>query len=110
MGRKLKQEKLTKPKIKKDKKEKVITKKRKPVVEDSNGLSLFDKETIINFNKGDKEAYIFTYEKPWQTFFKHKGVKPYDEDGCGGKSYVIDKKSIQMPLLRKKRATKKEKK
>jgi hypothetical protein len=120
MGRKMKKEKLVKPKIKKlkikekkpkkVKKEKIVIKKRKHVVEDSNGLSLFDKETIINFNKGDKEAYIFTYERPWQTFFKHKGVKPYDDDGCGGKSYIVNKDSIQMPLLRKKRETKKEKK
>ena len=120
MGRKPKEEKLVKPKIKKlkikekkpkkVKKEKIVIKKRKVVVEDKNGLSLFDKETIINFNKGDKEAYIYTYEKTWQTFFKRKGIKPFEEDGCGGKHYIVSKDSIQMPVLRKKRETKKEKK
>lgn len=61
-------------------------------------LSLYEQETIINFNKGDKLASIFTYEKTWQKHLeKRLGLKPVMDNGHGGREYQIDKKRIPMP-------------
>jgi len=59
----------------------------------------FEKETIINFNKEEKEASIFTYEKSWQTYLEKKlKLKPILNNGFGAKEYIIDKSMIRMPL------------
>jgi len=61
-------------------------------------LSNYEKETIINFNKAEDVAYIFTYEKTWQQHLeKRLGLKPTMENGFGGKEYEIDKKRIRPP-------------
>ena len=61
-------------------------------------LSSYEQETIINFNKEEKIAYIFTYEKTWQKHLEGRlGLKPTMDNGFGGKEYQIDKKSIPMP-------------
>jgi len=61
-------------------------------------LSGYEQETIINFNKEEKIAYIFTYEKTWQQHLeKRLGLKPTLDNGFGGKGYQIDKKRIRPP-------------
>lgn len=61
-------------------------------------LSLYEQETIINFKKDEKLAFIFTYEKTWQRHLeKRLGLKPIMDNGHGGREYQIDKKRIPMP-------------
>jgi len=62
------------------------------------GLSSYEQETIINFNKDEAIAHIFTYEKTWQQHLEKKlGLKPTMDNGFGGKEYEIDKKRIRPP-------------
>ena len=61
-------------------------------------LTNYEQETIINFNKAEDIAYIFTYEKTWQKHLEGRlGLKPTLDNGYGGKGYEIDKKRIPMP-------------
>jgi len=61
-------------------------------------LSNYEQETIINFNKDEAMAHIFTYEKTWQQHLeKRLGLKPIMDNGFGGKEYEIDKKRIRPP-------------
>ena len=61
-------------------------------------LTNYEQETIINFNKGEDVAYIFTYEKTWQKHLEKKlGIKPLYDNGFGGREYEIDKKRIRPP-------------
>ena len=61
-------------------------------------LSNYEQETIINFNKAEDVAHIFTYEKTWQQHLeKRLGLKPTLDNGFGGKAYEIDKKRIRPP-------------
>ncbi len=61
-------------------------------------LSNYEQETIINFNKAEGIAHIFTYEKIWQQHLEKRiGLKPTMDNGFGGKGYQIDKKRIPMP-------------
>ena len=66
-------------------------------------LDKFEQETIINFNKGEKTASIFTYEKTWQRHLEKKlGLKPIMVNSFGGKEYEIDKSRIKMPHAKRK--------
>ena len=61
-------------------------------------LSGYEQETIINFNKAEDIAYIFTYEKIWQKHLEGKlGLKPVMENGFGGKEYELPKSRIKPP-------------
>ena len=61
-------------------------------------FSSYEQETIINFNKDELIAHIFTYEKTWQQHLEKKlGLKPTMENGFGGKAYEIPKKRIRPP-------------
>jgi hypothetical protein len=61
-------------------------------------LSNYEQETIINFNKDEATAHIFTYEKTWQQHLEKKlGLKPTMDNGFGGRGYEIDKKRIRPP-------------
>ena len=61
-------------------------------------LSNYEQETIINFNKAEDIAYIFTYEKTWQQHLeKRLGLKPSYNNGFGGREYQINKKRIKPP-------------
>ncbi len=65
-------------------------------------LSKYEQETIINFNKEETKAYIFTYERTWQRHFEKKlGLKPIMDNGMGGKEYLIDKERVRMPQLKR---------
>jgi hypothetical protein len=66
------------------------------------GLSAYEQETIINFNKEEGIAYIFTYEKTWQKHLeKRLGLKPVMDNGFGGKEYQIPKGLIPMPRAKR---------
>ena len=66
------------------------------------GLSAYEQETIISFNKGESTARIFTYEKTWQRRLEHKlHLKPVMDNGYGGKEYLIDKNRIPLPRLKR---------
>ena len=61
-------------------------------------LTNYEQETIINFNKAEDVAYIFTYDKTWQRHLEQRlGLQPVMDNGFGGKEYRIDKKRIPMP-------------
>ena len=62
-----------------------------------------EQETIINFNKAEDVAYIFTYEKTWQKHLEGKlGLKPVMDNGFGGKEYELPKSRIKPPRTPKK--------
>jgi len=61
-------------------------------------LTNYEQETIINFNKEEKIAYIFTYEKSWQKHLEQRlGLKPVMDNGFGGKEYELPKSRIKPP-------------
>lgn len=65
-------------------------------------LSAYEQETIINFNKEDTLASIFTYEKSWQKHLEDKlGLKPVMDNGFGGKEYMVDKSRIFPPKAKR---------
>jgi len=62
-------------------------------------LTRYELETVINFNKEETDAIVFTYEKAWQKHIeKRMGIQPYLDNGFGGKSYKIPKNRIRKPL------------
>ncbi len=63
-------------------------------------LSAYEQETIINFNKEESIAYIFTYEKTWQKHLEQRlGLKPVMDNAYGGKEYQLPKKLIRPPRV-----------
>ncbi len=61
-------------------------------------LTNYEQETIINFNKAEDIADIFTYEKTWQKHLeKRLGLKPTMDNGYGGKEYQLDKRLVKPP-------------
>ena len=66
------------------------------------GLSNYEQETIINFNKEELVAHIFTYEKTWQRHLEQRlGLEPTLDNGYGGKGYDIPRDRIGMPRVKK---------
>ena len=66
----------------------------------SRKLTNYEQETIINFNKAEDTAYIFTYEKTWQQHLeKRLGLKPLYDNGFGGKEYELPKSRIKPPRI-----------
>lgn len=62
------------------------------------GLSASEQETIINFNKEEGIAYIFTYEKTWQRHLEQRlGLEPVMDNGFGGREYAVDKSRVKPP-------------
>lgn len=65
-------------------------------------LTAYEQETIINFNKDESIAYIFTYEKAWQKHLEQKlELKPVMDNGFGGKEYQLPKGLIPMPRAKR---------
>ena len=61
-------------------------------------MSKYEQETIINFNKAEDVAYIFTYEETWQKHLENRlGLKPTMDNGAGGKEYELPKSRIKPP-------------
>ena len=70
-------------------------------------LTKYEQETTINFNKEEKMAHIFTYEKTLQQHLEGKlRLKPTLTNGFGGKGYEIDKKRIPKPRSPRKLSSK----
>ena len=66
-------------------------------------LTNYEQETIITFNKEEKVAHIFTYEKTWQQHLeKRLKLKPIMDNGFGGKDYELPKERIKMPRAKRK--------
>lgn len=64
----------------------------------SRSLSTYEQETIINFNKAENIAHIFTYERTWQKHLEGRlGLKPIMDNGFGGKEYELPKSRIKPP-------------
>ena len=69
----------------------------------SRNLTNYEQETIINFNRAEDIAHIFTYEKTWQKHLEERlGLKPVMDNGFGGREYEIDKKRIKPPRAHRK--------
>lgn len=69
---------------------------------DRRNLTRAELETIILFNQEDDFAEIFTYEFTWQRHIEERfGIKPYEENDSGGKTYRIPKDRIKMPVPKK---------
>ena len=63
-------------------------------------LTNYEQETIINFNKAEDTAYIFTYDKTWHTHLEGKlGLKPVMDNGFGSKEYELPKSRIKPPRV-----------
>ena len=63
-----------------------------------NHVTRAEMETIVNFNKEDKEADVFTYEPSWQKHIEQRlHIQSYDDNGFGGKSYHVPKSVIPKP-------------
>jgi hypothetical protein len=66
-------------------------------------LTNYERETIINFNEAESTAYIFTYNKKWQTHLESKmGLKPTMKNSSGGREYELNKARIPLPRLPRK--------
>ena len=61
-------------------------------------LTKYEQETIINFNREQKTARVFTYDTGWQAHFEKLGIKPEMVNDFGGKGYTIPKEWIRKPL------------
>jgi hypothetical protein len=61
-------------------------------------LTAYEQETIINFNKDEDVAYIFTYEGTWMRHIENRlHIQPYEVNSFGGKWYKVPKRSISKP-------------
>jgi len=68
-------------------------------------LNGYEQETVINFNKAEKIAYIFTYEKTWQNHIEKRfKIKPVYDNGHGGKEYELPKDRIKKPCPKRRRS------
>lgn len=66
-------------------------------------LTKYEQETIINFNREEDKAYIFTYDKAWQRHLEKKlEIKPVLDNGIGGKEYILDKAMVRRPQKKRK--------
>jgi hypothetical protein len=61
-------------------------------------LTKYEQETIINFNREQKTARIFTYDTGWQNHMEKLGIKPELVNDFGGKGYTIPKNWVRKPL------------
>lgn len=68
-------------------------------------IGLNEQETVVSFNKVDRFAHVFTYEKKWQTTLERLGAQG-EPNGYGGVLYIVPKTWIRRPLSpRKERIT-----
>ena len=75
-------------------------KKRIPKEEKSSGnLSKFEQETIISFNKGEKTATLFTYQKSLINLMKRQGAEIEYINSHGGYSFKFPKSWVRSPLV-----------
>lgn len=58
-----------------------------------------DQETIIVYNKADKQASLFTYQKSLINHMNKMGAKVEWVNNHGGTSFVFPKNWIRKPLI-----------
>jgi hypothetical protein len=64
------------------------------------GMSRAEQETIINFNKEEDVAYVFTYEYTWIKHIETKlHIQCSKDNGHGGKEFVVPKRLISKPRV-----------
>jgi hypothetical protein len=56
----------------------------------------YEQETIINFNRADDTASVYTHEVRWQHYLEACGIPGVDY-GDGAKEYQIPRKWVKMP-------------
>lgn len=66
-------------------------------------LEPHEKETSVHFDRSSDVAFVFTYERSWQTHFKRVGMEPTSDNGYGGLEYEIPKEWIRLPRPRTRR-------
>jgi len=65
-------------------------------------LSNDEKETIITFDETPADANVFTYNAKWKKHIEQRlGIKPYSNNGAGGRDYKVPKGLIRMPLTKR---------
>jgi hypothetical protein len=65
-------------------------------------LTDYERETIVNFNREESIAHIFTYEKTWQKHLELRlGLKPVLDNGYGGREYQLPKALITPPRAKR---------
>ena len=69
-----------------------------------NHLTKYEQETILNYNRGEQEAYVFTYDPAlkrrlagFAATYPEVARLEYKND-MGGVSYVIDKRRVSIRL------------
>lgn len=61
-------------------------------------LTKYEQETIITFNRAEKTAEVFTYDKKWQRHIEERlGIQPHLVNDRGGKQYTVPKRSVTKP-------------
>ena len=61
-------------------------------------ISPEERETIISFDRAGDKAFIFTYERTWQTHCeKVLWLAPTSDNGYGGKEYELPKTWLRKP-------------
>ena len=64
----------------------------------SKKLSKYEQETIINYNRAEDMANIFTYDMLLQRHIEKKlGINPISDNGFGGRDYKVPKDFIRRP-------------
>lgn len=59
-------------------------------------LTLYERETIVNFNRGEDSANIYTHDKGWISFLSQH-VQPDRTFSSGGAEFTVPKSWIRMP-------------
>ena len=73
------------------------------IKEEDMRLTRHEQETIINFNEGEKVAYIHTRMKEWWERLEKNGFKPTKVSGDAGgiyaKEFIVPKECILFPVM-----------
>jgi hypothetical protein len=63
-----------------------------------------DIETIINYNRGEENASVFTYDPTLQRHMENRlHAQPFQDYGKHGKEYLVSKKWIPKPRMPRQR-------
>ncbi len=62
-------------------------------------LSMFEQETTINYNREEKDATLFTYQKSLIKHMKKMGAKVEYVNTHGGTSFSFPKNWVRKPLV-----------
>ncbi len=65
-------------------------------------LTKYEQETVINYNKEEKFATLFTYQKSLINHMKKQGAEIIEENKYGGVIFKFPKTWIRKPLVPRK--------